>query len=54
MALMDSRQAAEALAGAELVPMVQGSMAYVKELLDKCLQAEIPAVAGNPPGAGKG
>lgn len=39
---------------AEVVPAMAGSMADMKALRDRCLDAGIPAVVGCPPGAGKG
>ena len=51
---MDPRDAELELADAELIPFAQGSMAYMKKLLEDCLQADIPALLGQPPGAGKG
>jgi hypothetical protein len=42
------------LDGLPLVPAVAGSMADMKALRDRCLEADIPAMVGCPPGAGKG
>jgi hypothetical protein len=51
---MDAQDAEELLAGEEVIPVLQGSIPYIKELWQKCLAADIPALAGCPPGAGKG
>lgn len=48
---MDDHDAASALEGAALVPLTQGSIPYIRELVQKCLDADIPALAGCPPGA---
>lgn len=48
---MDADDAASALEGAALVPLVQGAIPYIKELVQKCLDAGVPALAGCPPGA---
>jgi hypothetical protein len=42
------------LAGASLIPATAGSIAEMKALRDRCLEAGIPALVGCPPGAGKG
>jgi hypothetical protein len=42
------RAAQDALDGAELVSCLAGSLAYIKEVRDKCLAAGIPAVAAAP------
>jgi hypothetical protein len=51
---MDARDAELELSGEELVPFAQGSVASIKKLLEECLVADIPAVLGRPPDAGKG
>lgn len=51
---MDERAAAAELEGETLVPVLHGAIAYIKEVLAGCLDAEIPVLAGMPPGAGKG
>lgn len=51
---MDERQAIAELEGEDLVPILHGAIPYIKEVLAGCLEAEIPATAGMPPGAGKG
>ncbi len=51
---MDAREAAEVLSDTELVPVMQGSIPHIKEAVQKCLDADIPALAGRPPEAGKG
>ena len=50
---MDVRDAEDLLAEGEVVALVNGSMSYVKELMYKCLDSEIPATIGRPPGSGK-
>jgi hypothetical protein len=42
------------LAGVPLVPVMQGSIADMKALRDRCLAAGIPVIVGCPPGSGKG
>lgn len=51
---MNIDDAEEFLRGLPLVPAMSGSIAEMKSLRDRCLEAEIPAVVGCPPGAGKG
>jgi hypothetical protein len=51
---MDAQVAEELLADEDVIPVLQGSIPYIKELRQKCLDADIPALAGCPPGAGKG
>jgi hypothetical protein len=51
---LDPHDAEIELADYDLIPFAQGSMTYMKKLLEECLEAEIPAVLGQPPGAGKG
>jgi len=51
---LDERDAELELADYELIPFAQGSIPYMKKLRDECLEADIPAVLGQPPGAGKG
>lgn len=50
---MDEREAREVLFGQPLVPVLEGSMAYAKELLAKCLDGEIPAILERPNHRGK-
>jgi hypothetical protein len=45
-------QAEEELDGLPLVPAMSGSIAEMKALRDRCLEADIPAVVGCPPAAG--
>jgi hypothetical protein len=52
--MMDIREAEELLAGASLVPAMSGSIQDMKALRLRCLEADIPAIVGCPPGAGKG
>lgn len=51
---MTPREAEAELDGLPLVPAMSGSMAEMKALRDKCLEADLPALVGCPPGAGKG
>lgn len=52
-AAMTEREAAEALQGADTIPVIEGAMAYIKELWDKCLAAGIPAIPSRACGSGK-
>ncbi len=45
---MDGNEAQALLDGVGLVPMLQGAMASVKEVQDKCLRAGIPVLLGRP------
>jgi hypothetical protein len=49
-----TREAEELLDGLPLVPAMAGSIAEMKALRDRCLAADIAALVGCPPGAGKG
>jgi hypothetical protein len=40
------------LDGLPLVPAMSGSIAEMKAMRDRCLQADIPALVGCPPAAG--
>ena len=51
---MDVREAEELLDGLALVPAMSGSIQEMKALRERCLAADIPAIVGCPPGAGKG
>jgi hypothetical protein len=51
---MNPRDAAALLKGVPLIPAVTGSLPEIKELTAACLDADIAAVAGCPPGAGGG
>ena len=44
----------QALSSCELVAVLEGNMGYVKELVERCLEHEVPAMVGRPPGAGGG
>ncbi len=47
------RDAQEALDGLQLVACLAGSLPYIKEVRDKCLDAGIPAMVAAPaPGRG--
>ncbi|MBK7540089.1 MAG: hypothetical protein IPI49_32985 [Myxococcales bacterium] len=48
------RDAEDELAGLPLVAAVAGTMAEMKALRDRCLEADLPATVGCPVGAGKG
>lgn len=50
---MTPHEAEVELGGLPLVPAMSGSMAEMKALRDKCLEADLPALVGCPPGAGK-
>lgn len=50
---MNQRDADQELDGANLVPVLTGSMDYAKEVLGKCLNADIPAILGCPADTGK-
>jgi len=47
-------EAEELLAGIPLIAVMAGSIADMKRLRDRCLDAGIPVLVGCPPGAGKG
>ena len=51
---MDAREAEDMLDGLPLIPAMAGSIADMKRLREKCLEAGIPALVGCPPGQGKG
>jgi hypothetical protein len=51
---MDAREAEALLDGLSLVPAMAGSIHEMKALRQRCLDADIPALVGCPPGAGKG
>jgi hypothetical protein len=51
---MDVRTAEALLDGQPLVPAMAGSIVEMKSLRERCLRADIPALVGCPPGAGKG
>ncbi|MGE0549807.1 MAG: hypothetical protein AB7O24_28375 [Kofleriaceae bacterium] len=53
MALSEA-DAEHLLFNAALVPAMSGSIAEMKALRTRCLEADIPALVGCPPGAGKG
>lgn len=50
---LTAAQADEMLDGLPVVPAIAGSIAEMKALRDRCLQAGIPALVGCPPGGGK-
>lgn len=54
MQRLTGREAEELLDGVPVVPAIAGSIAEMKALRDRCLEAGIPALVGCPPGAGKG
>ncbi|WP_428268543.1 hypothetical protein [Haliangium sp.] len=45
---MTELEAVDTLRGTDLIAVAQGSLAYIKEIQDKCLGAEIPALAARP------
>lgn len=49
---MTEREAAKALADAELIPAIEGPLRDIKQMRDKCLAAEIPVAVIAPPGKG--
>ena len=49
---MTEREAKEALADAELVPVMQGTLRDMKLLRDQCLAEDIPVTLMAPPGKG--
>jgi hypothetical protein len=51
---VDATEAETLLDGLPLVPVMSGSIADMKRLRERCLDAGIPALVGCPPGAGKG
>lgn len=51
---MNDREAEELLEGLPLVPASSGSILDMKALRERCLAADIAALVGCPPGAGKG
>ncbi len=51
---MTAALAEDLLDGAPVVPAMSGSIADMKKLRDRCLEAGIPVLVGCPPGAGKG
>ena len=46
-------EAMRELSGHELVALAEGTMGYVKELVDRCLEHDVPVMLGRPPGKGK-
>ncbi|MGE0871554.1 MAG: hypothetical protein AB7P03_23545 [Kofleriaceae bacterium] len=53
MALTEA-EAEHLLFNAALIPAMSGSIGEMKALRARCLAADIPALVGCPPGAGKG
>lgn len=51
---MTEREADQILQEAELTPVMQAPLAYAKELLEKCLAADIPAALIMPDGCDEG
>ena len=49
---MEAHEAEAALDGVELIALMRGPIPYIRQLVQKCLDADIPAVAGHPPGEG--
>jgi hypothetical protein len=54
MSSLTAVMAEDLLADQPLVAAIAGSIAEMKALRDRCLDANIPAIVGCPPGAGKG
>ena len=48
---MDAREADDLLDGLQLVAAMAGSIHEMKALRERCLEADIPALVGCPPGA---
>jgi hypothetical protein len=53
-AALTIEEAESMLDGLPLVPVMVGSLADMKALRRRCLDAGIPVMVGCPPGAGKG
>lgn len=52
-AVVDPRRAEELLSESDsVVSLATGSMSYIKELVERCLAADIPALPARPPGKG--
>ena len=51
---MDHHDAESALTDAEVMVFAKGSIGYIKQLRNQCLDAEIPAMLARPCDAGKG
>lgn len=51
---LTASRAERLLADRPLIAATAGSIAEMKALRDRCLDAGIPALVGCPPGAGKG
>ncbi|CAN5920528.1 hypothetical protein BH11MYX3_BH11MYX3_21020 [soil metagenome] len=51
---MTAALAEDLLDGAAVVPAMSGSIADMKKLRDRCLEAGIAVLVGCPPGGGKG
>lgn len=49
---MTEREAAQTLQDADTIPVMEGTMAYIKEIRDKCLGAGIPALLTRQCGPG--
>ena len=47
---MTEREAEDALADAELVPAINGSLTDVKRMRSQCLAEDIPVAVMSPPG----
>lgn len=52
MPVMEAHDAQQTLEGAALVALMRGPIPYIRQLVQKCLDADIPATAGHPPGEG--
>lgn len=47
---MNDREAAEILGDAELVPVLEGTLADIKRIRAECLDAGVPVAVASPPG----
>lgn len=54
MTRLSASAAEELLDGLPVIPAMSGSIADMKALRERCLDAGIPVLLGCPPGAGKG
>lgn len=50
MRAMNEREAMASLEDAELIPLVQGSLAEIKRIRSQCLDRDIPVAVAAPPG----
>jgi hypothetical protein len=50
---MTSKQAEIELQDSELIPLLEGGLAYIKELYERCLDSGVPALLGGTEDCGK-